>query len=183
MMAKHLLQVVSIEPELARVGTVGDRLAASDISAEALYLAADPAASQQTETLVPVEVWEDEPTERTEIQRVIEDRKVPQVKTLYPYSGHGVEVRKGEVMFLLDKTNQDWWNIRKSSGETGYVPANYVKEVEPKLVSVEVKKPIVVKDVRKVKKTQYVKQKVVPANQKSGGSTINQVHQSNKIVN
>ena len=57
---------------------------------------------------------------------------------------------------------------RKTSGETGYVPANYVKEVEPKLVSVEVKKPIVVKDVKKVKKTQYVRQKSVPANQKSG---------------
>lgn len=35
-------------------------------------------------------------------------------------------------------------------------------------MSVEVKKPIAVKDVKKVKKTQYVKQKVTPANQKSG---------------
>ena len=43
---------------------------------------------------------------------MIEERKVPQVKTLYPYKGHGIEVKKGEVMFLLDKTNQDWWNIR-----------------------------------------------------------------------
>ena len=76
-------------------------------------------------------------------------------------------------MFLLDKTNQDWWNIRKPSGETGYVPANYVKEVEPKMVSVEVKKPVVVKDIKKVKKTQYVKQKVTPANQKSGNSFFN----------
>ena len=53
-------------------------------------------------------------------------------------------------MFLLDKTNSDWWNIRKSNGDNGYVPANYVKEVEPKIVSVEVKKPVTVKDVRKV---------------------------------
>jgi hypothetical protein len=28
---------------------------------------------------VAVEVWEDEPYERTEIQKVIENRKVPQV--------------------------------------------------------------------------------------------------------
>ena len=118
--------------------------------------------------MVPVEVWEDEPVERTEIQRVIEERRVPQVRTLYPYKGHGIEVKKGEVMFLLDKTNQDWWNIRKSSGDTGYVPANYVKEIEPAVVSVEVKKPIVVKDVKKVQKTQYVKQKVTPDNQESG---------------
>ena len=73
------------------------------------------------------------------------------VKTLYPYAGHGLEVKKGEVMFLLDKTNSDWWNIRKSNGDNGYVPANYVKEVEPKIVSVEVKKPVTVKDVRKVR--------------------------------
>ena len=73
------------------------------------------------------------------------------MKTLCPYAGHGLEVKKGEVMFLLDKTNSDWWNIRKSNGDNGYVPANYVKEVEPKIVSVEVKKPVTVKDVRKVK--------------------------------
>eukprot|EP00092_Neocalanus_flemingeri_P017139 GFUD01018536.1.p1 GENE.GFUD01018536.1~~GFUD01018536.1.p1 ORF type:complete len:428 (+),score=136.20 GFUD01018536.1:157-1440(+) len=126
------------------------------------------------EKLVPTEVWEDEPFERTEIQRVIEERKVPQVKTLYPYQGHGLDVKKGEIMFLLDKTNQDWWNIRKNNGENGYVPANYVKEIDPKIVSVEVKKPIVVKDVRKVKKTQYIKQKTPLSNQKSGKDIIDE---------
>ena len=167
---KHLEdKVVSIEPDVTRVAQVGDKLANSNLSSEALVLAADPGRSEaDTEKMVAVEVWEDEPFERTEIQRTIEERKVPQVKTLYPYKGHGIEVKKAEVMFLLDKTNQDWWNIRKASGETGYVPANYVKEIEPKLVSVEVKKPMVVKDVKKVKKTQYVKQKVTPINQKSG---------------
>ena len=37
---------------------------------------------------------------------------MPQVKTLYPYKGNGLDVKKDEVMFLLDKTNQDWWNVR-----------------------------------------------------------------------
>ena len=60
------------------------------------------------------------------MEKWIEERRVPQVRTLYPYKGHGIEVKEGEVMFLLDETNQDWWNIRKSSGDTGYVPANYV---------------------------------------------------------
>ena len=92
------------------------------------------------------------------------------MKTLYPYQGHGLDVTKGEVMFLLDKTNQDWWNIRKNNGDNGYVPANYVKEIDPKIVSVEVKKPIVVKDVRKVKKTQYIKQKTPLSSQKSGNN-------------
>ena len=57
---------------------------------------------------------------------------------------------------------------RRNNGENGYVPANYVKEIEPKIVSVEVKKPVVVKDVRKVKKTQYIKQRTPVNNQKSG---------------
>ena len=161
-------KIQSIEPDVIRAGQVGEKLSSSNYSSEALYLAADPGRLEETEKMVPVETWEDEPFERTEIQRVIKERKVPQVRTLYPYKGHGMEVKKGEMMFLLDKTNQDWWNIRKSSGETGFVPANYVNEVEPKLVSVEVKKPIVVKDVKKVKKTQYIRQKSIPANQKSG---------------
>ena len=38
------------------------------------------------------------------------------MKTLYLYQGHGLDVKKGEVMFLLDKTNQNWWNIRKNNG-------------------------------------------------------------------
>ena len=167
-------KIQSIEPDVIRAGQVGEKLSGSNYSSEALYLAADPGRLEETEKMVPVETWEDEPFERTEIQRVIEERKVPQVRTLYPYQGHGMEVKKGEMMFLLDKTNQDWWNIRKSSGETGYVPANYVNEVEPKLVSVEVKKPILVKDVKKVKKTQYIRQKSTPANQKSGNHiTVN----------
>ena len=161
-------KIQSIEGDVARVGVAGDKLKNGQISAEALYLTADPAKAEDMEKLVPTEVWEDEPFERTEIQRVIEERKVPQVKTLYPYQGHGLEGKKGEVMFLLDKTNQDWWNIRKNNGANGYVPANYVKEIDPKIVSVEVKKPIVVKDVRKVKKTQYIKQKAPLNNQKSG---------------
>ena len=122
-------KIQSIEPDVVRVGQVrsnpspltsslrlplqvGEKLSSSNYSSEALYLAADPGRLEETEKLVPVEVWEDEPFERTEIQRVIEERKVPQVRTLYPYKGHGMEVKKGEMMFLLDKTNQDWWNIR-----------------------------------------------------------------------
>jgi len=170
---KHLQdKIQSIEGDVSKVEVAGDKLKNSHISDEALYLTADPAKNEDSEKLVATEVWEDEPFERTEIQKVIEERKVPQVKSLYPYQGHGLDVKKGEVMFLLDKTNQDWWNIRKNNGENGFVPANYVKEIDPKLVSVEVKKPIVVKDVRKVKKTQYIKQKVPQNNLTSGKDII-----------
>jgi hypothetical protein len=51
--------------------------------------------------------------------------------------------------------------VRKNNGDDGYVPANYVKEIDPKKVSVEVKKSIVLKDVKKVKKTQYIKYSLI----------------------
>ena len=69
-----------------------------------------------------------------ETQSDIAERKVPQVKTLYLYQGHGLDVKKGEVLFLLNKTNQDCWNIMQNNGDNGYVPANYVKEIDPKIV-------------------------------------------------
>ena len=128
---KHLQdKIQSIQGDVGRVQENGQKLMNSQISQEALHLTADPAKAEESEKLVATEVWEDEPFERTEIKKVIEERRVPQVKTLYPYTGHGLEVKKGEVMFLLDKTNSDWWNIRKANGDNGYVPANYVKEVD-----------------------------------------------------
>ena len=46
-------------------------------------------------------------------------------------------------MILLQKTNKDWWSVRQSNGQEGYVPANYIKEVEPKVVKKVVKTPTV----------------------------------------
>ena len=63
-------------------------------------------------------------------------------------------------MTLLKKTNDDWWNVRKQNGQDGYVPASYVKEIEPKLLQVKKRKPETVTKVQKVKKTKMVEQKV-----------------------
>ena len=52
----------------------------SHISQEALYPTADPAKAEESEKLVATEVWEDKPFERTEIKKVNEKRRVPQVK-------------------------------------------------------------------------------------------------------
>ena len=60
-------------------------------------------------------------------RKLVEQRRVPQVRAIYSYKGHGVEVVKGELMFLLAKSNKDWWNVRTASGSDGFVPANYVK--------------------------------------------------------
>ncbi|XP_060809257.1 spectrin beta chain, non-erythrocytic 5 isoform X2 [Amyelois transitella] len=111
--------------------------------------------------LVPTEVWEEEPVERLEHRTVTEERSVPQVKALYAFSGQGITISKGEVMFLINKTNPDWWSVRKADRTDGFVPANYVREIEPRVVPVQVRRPEKVRTVQRVKKTVLVKQ-VVP---------------------
>ncbi|XP_052755503.1 spectrin alpha chain, non-erythrocytic 1 isoform X2 [Galleria mellonella] len=110
--------------------------------------------------LVPTEVWEEEPVERLEHRTVTEERSVPQVKALYAFTGQGISMQKGEVMFLINKTNPDWWSVRKADRTDGFVPANYVREIEPRLVPVQVRRPEKVRTVQRVKKTVLVKQVV-----------------------
>lgn len=111
--------------------------------------------------LVPQEIWETEVIEKVEHKTVMEERKVPQVKSLYPFNGQGMVMVKGEIMFLLSKTNPDWWSVRKANGQDGFVPANYVKEIEPKVMQVSVRKVEKIPVTQKVRKTKMVKQ-VVP---------------------
>ena len=77
---------------------------------------------------------------------------------MYPYKGQGMAVDKSEVMILIQKTNNDWWSVRQANGNEGYVPANYVKEVEPKIVRKMVKRPIKIPEKVMVKKTGYRKE-------------------------
>lgn len=111
--------------------------------------------------LVPQDYWEEEPVERIEFRTVLEERQVPQVRSLYAFSGPGMSMLKGEVMFLLNRTNNDWWNVRKADGTDGFVPANYVREIEPKVVQVHVRRPEKIREMQRVKKTRKVKQ-IVP---------------------
>ena len=54
---------------------------------------------------------------------------------------------------MIQKTNNDWWSARRANGQEGYVPANYVKEIEPKIVQKVVKRPVKVPTKVKVEKT------------------------------
>lgn len=65
-------------------------------------------------------------------------------------------------MTLVHKTNNDWWQIRKTDGTEGFVPANYVKEHEPKVIKKVVQKPVKIPEKVKVKKT-VMKKEVVKA--------------------
>ena len=77
------------------------------------------------------EKYQHEAPNSTTKRKVVEQRRVPQVRAIYSYKGHGVDVVKGELMFLLAKSNKDWWNVRTASGSDGFVPANYVKVSHP----------------------------------------------------
>lgn len=111
--------------------------------------------------LVPQEVWEDEPVDRIEQRMVTENKMLPHVKASYAFEGQGLRVAKGEIMILQNKTNADWWSIRKLDGTEGFVPANYVKEIEPRPVACLVPRTEKVRTTQKVKKTILVR-KVVP---------------------
>jgi spectrin beta len=88
--------------------------------------------------LVPQDEWVDEIVECTEPRTILDERFVPQVRSLYPFSGQGMQMAKGETMLLLNKTNPDWWSVRKADGTDGFVPASYVREIEPKVIQVRI---------------------------------------------
>ncbi|XP_028171582.1 spectrin beta chain [Ostrinia furnacalis] len=153
--------------ELAALEANAERLTARGIHTLQLPTEVESAAALEEEEwvkesrLVPTEVWEEEPVERLEHRTVTEERSVPQVKALYAFTGQGISMQKGEVMFLINKTNPDWWSVRKADRTDGFVPANYVREIEPRVVPVQVRRPEKVRTVQRVKKTVLVKQ-VVP---------------------
>lgn len=47
-----------------------------------------------------------------------------------------------QILTLLQKTNADWWSGRRANGQEGYVPANYVKEIEPRMIQKTVRRPV-----------------------------------------
>ena len=55
----------------------------------------------------------------------------------YDYEGIKVAFRKGEEFQLLQKTNQEWWLVRRwksGSAQDFYVPAVYVKEIQGEFI-------------------------------------------------
>lgn len=110
--------------------------------------------------MVPQDIMVEEVNEGVEEVTVMEVREVPTVVARYDFSGQGMHMAKKEVLFLLNKTNDDWWNVKKSNGDEGFVPANYVREGEPKKINVHVKKEVRVPKKKMVKKTKMVKQTV-----------------------
>ena len=62
--------------------------------------------------------------------------------------------------------------IRRGNGQQGYVPANYVKEIEPAIVTQKVKKTVVEEVPVVVKRKQKVKKRAKPIQRKRGTRTF-----------
>lgn len=43
--------------------------------------------------------------------------------------GKEVKIKEGEKLYLIKKTNDDWWQVIRNSGRPFYVPASYVEEI------------------------------------------------------
>lgn len=54
------------------------------------------------------------------------------VKVIYEYKAAdgSISVNAGETHVLLDKSNSQWWKIETPQKQVGFVPANYVEEVD-----------------------------------------------------
>merc|ERR1711874_521667 len=101
-----------------------------------------------------VEEWVDEPVEVIKEELVTEERIMPTVTARYQFQGQGMTMIKGEEMFLLTKTNNDWWNVRKISGEEGFVPANYVKEGPQKRLQLELRNQLRLRETQREKRNE-----------------------------
>ncbi|KAH6925476.1 hypothetical protein HPB50_005725 [Hyalomma asiaticum] len=88
--------------DIRRLRDQADRMVRSGVDSLAIYLDAlnedaEPSDDWAEELqLVPVEEWVDEVVEKEVMQTVVEERKVPQVKALYPFAGQNMNVQKGE---------------------------------------------------------------------------------------
>jgi spectrin beta len=98
----------------------------------------------------------DEVVEKEVRESYVQEVKVACVKALYAYQSHSFGLKRGEILELKEKTNDDWWFVENGEGVEGYAPATYLKELGLQLVNREherlVKRPEVVQVQKTVRK-------------------------------
>ncbi|KAJ6217266.1 hypothetical protein RDWZM_008423 [Blomia tropicalis] len=139
-------EIKAYQHDIDRLNNQSDKMINSGV--ENLFLLCDDPFLTRTfltnETQID-KIPESESTEPTvTMTEVWEEVQIPQVVVLYKYIGSSkYPISKGEILFLLEKTTNEWWNVkREGENVTGFVPANYVKEIEPKIVRKLTQKPI-----------------------------------------
>ncbi|KAL2099769.1 hypothetical protein ACEWY4_004163 [Coilia grayii] len=54
------------------------------------------------------------------------------VRTLYDFTGNDAEdlpFKKGEILIILDKPEEQWWSAKSKEGRVGMIPVNYVEKL------------------------------------------------------
>ena len=137
--------------------------------------------TQETVTREEIEVEEEIMEEREVEEEVVKHITTPQVMTMYAYSGQGMSFGKGENFELCKKHNSDWWLVRRiSDKKQGYVPANYVREIDPLITEqkstqkVKVQVPVIVKRKKVVEKVQSSPRSSMGAGSRMAGMVTKQ---------
>lgn len=86
------------------------------------------------------------PSEYANPADVVEKPFLCKVRTLYPFTSQSHEelsFEKDCILEIIDKPKDDpdWWQARKSSGEIGLVPRNYVEEIVSQVLTPGPTKP------------------------------------------
>ncbi|XP_070576983.1 spectrin beta chain, non-erythrocytic 5-like isoform X4 [Ptychodera flava] len=166
-------EIAAYEGDIKRLGEQAQQMISTDAFNAQNF--ASPAKDDEeyiTELVdIPYEVEETHIVEKEALKEFIEEKKFPQVKAMYPYKGQDLDIPKGEVMLLMMKTNKDWWSIKRKTGQEGFIPANYIKEIEPKVIKKRVNRKIKVPEKVKVKKTKY-KQELVKKRKEGSGTSL-----------
>ena len=126
---------------------------------------------------VPEEVVKEEIEVEEQVieEREVEEERVrqittPQVTAMYSYTGQGMSFKRGDCFELCKKHNSDWWLVRKlEDKKQGYVPANYVKEIDPIVTEEKSTHKVKVQVPVTVKKKKMV-EKVLPSVKRTAGA-------------
>ncbi|KAG7321085.1 hypothetical protein KOW79_015500 [Hemibagrus wyckioides] len=60
------------------------------------------------------------------------DENVEYVRTLYDFTGSDAEdlpFKKGEILIILDKPEEQWWSAKNKEGRVGMIPVPYVEKI------------------------------------------------------
>ena len=90
----------------------------------------------------------------------VQEVKVICCKAIYAFQnksfsmkgGKILELKRGELLELKDKTNNEWWFVENLLGEEGFAPANYLKEIGPQIITKQRERIIKRPELIKVKK-------------------------------
>ena len=179
-------EIKSYSSEIERLKGMGKKI--SDSSSTIFSGARQPVGespsvpeTQEMVTKEEIEVEEEVTEEREVEEEVVKQVTTPRVITMYAYSGQGMSFGKGDTFELCKKHNSDWWLVRKMSDKKqGYVPANYVREIDPLVTEqkstkkVKVQVPVTVKRKKLVEKVQSVPRRSTGAGSRMAGMVSKQ---------